>query len=236
MPRDGDLTALVGTTQRVKIIDLNEQRRRAVASIREVNREERKAKEAEFWTTIEKGKHYEGVVKSFMPYGAFVDLGGVDGMVHCSELSWKRVRHPSDVVSLGQTIDVYVKDFDPETHRISLGYKTEENNPWNIFIEKYSVGDTAHVKIVNLQPFGAFAEIVPGTDGLIHISQITTHMIANPSEVLTVGQEVDAKIIDIDTEKHKVSLSIKALLVDNANADEPKDAEASADEAPADAE
>ena len=233
VPRDGDLTALVGTTQRVKIIDLNEQRRRAVASIREVNREERKAKEAEFWTTIEKGKHYEGVVKSFMPYGAFVDLGGVDGMVHCSELSWKRVRHPSDVVTLGQTIDVYVKDFDPETHRISLGYKTEENNPWNIFIEKYSVGDTAHVKIVNLQPFGAFAEIVPGTDGLIHISQITTHMIANPSEVLTVGQEVDAKIIDIDTEKHKVSLSIKALLVDNANADEPKDAEASADEAPA---
>ena len=170
-----------------------------------------------------------------MPYGAFVDLGGVDGMVHCSELSWKRVRHPSDVVTLGQTIDVYVKDFDPETHRISLGYKTEENNPWNVFAEKYAIGDVARVKIVNLQSFGAFAEIVPGTDGLIHISQITTHKIANPGEVLAVGQEVDAKITDIDSEKHKVSLSIRALLEENAaKSDEPAAEEAPADEAPAD--
>ena len=121
MPRDGDLATLVGTTQRVKIIDLNEQRRRAVASIRAVIREERKAIEAQFWAEIEKGKRYEGIVKSFMPYGAFVDLGGVDGMVHTSELAWKRIKHPSDVVSLGQKIDVYVKDFDPDRRRISLG-------------------------------------------------------------------------------------------------------------------
>ncbi|NLB16850.1 MAG: 4-hydroxy-3-methylbut-2-enyl diphosphate reductase, partial [Clostridiales bacterium] len=173
IPRDGDLNTLIGTTQRVKIIDLNEQRRRAVASIRAVLREERKAVEAKFWAEIEKGKRYEGIVKSFMPYGAFVDLGGVDGMVHSSELSWKRIKHPSDVVSLGQKIDVYVKDFDPDRRRISLGYKTEESNPWNVFIEKYKKGDVAVVKIVNLMPFGAFAEVVPGTDGLIHISQIT---------------------------------------------------------------
>ncbi|NLZ37369.1 MAG: 4-hydroxy-3-methylbut-2-enyl diphosphate reductase [Clostridiales bacterium] len=228
VPRDGDLATLVGTTQRVKIIDLNEQRRRAVASIRAVIREERKAVEAEFWANIEKGKQYQGVVKSFMPYGAFVDLGGVDGMVHCSELSWKRIKHPSDIVSLGETIDVYVKDFDPDRRRISLGYKTEESNPWNIFIEKYKKGDLARVKIVNLMPFGAFAEVVPGTDGLIHISQITDHKIAHPGEVLSLGQEVDAIITDIEEDRQRISLSIRALLEsDGSGAPEAAQDEAS---------
>ncbi|MGM9624882.1 MAG: bifunctional 4-hydroxy-3-methylbut-2-enyl diphosphate reductase/30S ribosomal protein S1 [Eubacteriales bacterium] len=220
LPREADLKELVGTTQRVKIIDLNEQRKRAVASIREVLRAERKEKEAAVWASIEVGKEYDGVVKSFMPYGAFVDLGGVDGMVHTSELSWKRIRHPSEVVSIGDTIHVYVIGVDYDNKRISLGYKTEDMNPWKQFTDKYEVGDTASVKIVSMMPFGAFAEIVPGVDGLIHISQIADKRINNPADVLEKGQVVDAKIVGIDNENQKVSLSIRALLEDAAKEEE----------------
>ncbi|MBQ7982449.1 MAG: bifunctional 4-hydroxy-3-methylbut-2-enyl diphosphate reductase/30S ribosomal protein S1 [Clostridia bacterium] len=216
LPREADLKELQGTTQNVKIIDINEQRRRAVASIREVLRAERKEKEAAFWASMEAGKEFDGVVKSFMPYGAFVDLGGVDGMVHTSELAWGRIRHPSEVVAIGDTIHVYVKDFDAEAKRISLGYKTEDMNPWKIFTDKYQVGDVAPVKIVNMLPFGAFAEIIPGVDGLIHISQIADKRINNPADVLEKGQEVDAKIVGIDDENQKVSLSIRALLEEAA--------------------
>ena len=217
VPKDGDLLSIVGTTQRVKIFEIKQtDRKRAYASIRAVLREERKAKEEAFWNEIAEGKEYDGEVKSLTDFGAFVDLGGVDGMVHTSELSWKRVRHPSEVVSIGDKIHVYVKAFDREKGRISLGYKTDDMNPWNIFTTKYAVGDTAEVKIVSLMPFGAFAEIVPGCDGLIHISQITDHKIAKPDEVLEAGQVVAAKITNIDEENHKVSLSIRALLEDAA--------------------
>lgn len=214
IPRDGDLQSIVGTNQKVKIIEIKqgEGRKRAYASIRAVIREERKAKEEAFWAAIEEGKEYDGEVKSLTDYGAFVDLGGVDGMVHTSELSWKRLRHPSEVVSVGDKIHVYVKAFDREKGRISLGYKTDDMNPWNIFTSKYQEGDVAEVKIVSLMPFGAFAELVPGCDGLIHISQIADHKIAKPDEVLEVGQIVNAKITAIDMDNHKISLSIRALL------------------------
>ena len=220
LPKDADLSVLVGTTARAKIIEIDERRHRAVASVRAVLREERKAQEAAFWANIEEGKQYTGVVKSLTSYGAFVDLGGVDGMVHCTELSWKRIHHPSEVVSIGDTITVYVKSFDPETKRISLGYKTEETNPWNVFTSRYKVGDVAKVKIVSMMPFGAFAEIVPGADGLIHISQISDKKVAKPSDVLELGQVVDAKIVGIDEENHRISLSIRALLEDAEDADE----------------
>ena len=215
IPKEGDLNVLVGTTQRVKIIDTDEKRRRAVASIRVVAREERKEREAKFWEEIEEGKFYTGTVKSMTSYGAFVDLGGVDGMVHCTELSWKRIKNPAEVVSIGDTITVFVKSFDKEAKRISLGYKTEETNPWNIFLNKYQVGDVAEVKVVSLMTYGAFAEVVPGTDGLIHISQIADRKIDKPSDVLEVGQVVNAKIVSIDTDKHQIGLSIRALLEDN---------------------
>ena len=220
LPRGADLSTLKGTVQKVKIIEINEQRKRAVASIREVLKAERKEKEAAFWQTIEAGKQYEGVVKSFMPYGAFVDLGGVDGMVHLSELSWQRIKHPSEVLNIGDTVTVYVKDFDPEAKRISLGYKTEETDPWRLFESQYAEGDIVSVKILNMMPFGAFAEIIPGADGLIHISQIADHRIANPAEVLTKGQIVDAKIIGIDFEHKKISLSIRAAAEDAREAEE----------------
>ena len=133
-------------------------------------------------------------------------------MVHTTELSWLRISSPKDVVSIGDTLEVFVKDFDREKNRISLGYKTEDTNPWKIFTDKYSIGDVAPVTIVSMMPFGAFAQIVPGVDGLIHITQIANRRIAAPAEVLTLGQVVDAKIVDIDTENHKVSLSIRALI------------------------
>ena len=224
IPKEGDLNVLMGTEQRVRIIEINEQRRRAVASIRVVAREERRQREELFWNDIEKDKKYDGVIKSMTSYGAFVDLGGVDGMVHSSELSWRRIKHPSEIVNIGDKITVFVKDFDREARRISLGYKTEESDPWNIFLNKYNIGDTAAVKIVSMTPFGAFAEVVPGTDGLIHISQIADRKINQPSDVLSIGQVVDAKVIDIDTEKKKISLSVRAL-IEESQAEE--DAEAS---------
>lgn len=228
VPKDGDLASLLGTVQKVKIIEIKSDRKRAYASIRAVLREERKAKEEAFWNEIEEGREYDGEVKSLTSFGAFVDLGGVDGMVHTSELSWRRIRHPSEVVSVGDKVHVYVKSFDREKGRISLGYKTDEMNPWTIFTTKYAEGDVAEVKIVSLMPFGAFAEIVPGCDGLIHISQIADHKIAKPEEVLEIGQVVNAKITAIDEENHKVSLSIRALLEeaeDEAEAAEEADAE-----------
>ncbi len=212
VPKGGDLTTLVGTTQRVKIVDINDQRHKAYASIRAVLNDERKAREEAFWATCEEGKHYQGTVKNLATYGAFVDLGGVDGMVHNSELSWKHIKHPSQVVKVGDVVDVWVKSFDKETGKISLGYKTDDMNSWFVFKNKYAVGDVATVKIVSFTPFGAFAEIVPGTDGLIHISQISKTKIAQPSDVLEIGQEVEVKIIDINEEKEKVSLSIRALI------------------------
>ena len=238
IPKDGDLSSIVGTDQKVKIIEIKPERRRAYASIRAVQREERKKREEEFWNNIQEGMEFDGEIKSLTDFGAFVDLGGVDGMVHTTELSWRRIRRPSDVVSVGQKIHVYVKGFDRERGRISLGYKTEEMNPWYIFTNKYHEGDVAEVKIVSLMPFGAFAEIVPGCDGLIHISQIADHKIAKPDDVLAVGDIVNARITAIDYDNKKVSLSIRSLLEEAANAaddEEYYDDEPAADE-PADEE
>ena len=217
VPKDGDLTALVGTEVKFRVLEIKPGKK-AVGSIRSVLRDEKVAKQAEFWATMEEGKVFTGVVKSMTTYGAFVDLGGVDGMVHATELSWKHIKSPAEVVAVGDVITVFVKSFDAEKKRISLGYKTEATNPWNIFTSQYAIGDVATVKIVNLMPFGAFAEIVDGVDGLIHISQIAQTRIAKPADVLEVGQTVDARILDIDYDKKKVSLSIRALL-DEAQAE-----------------
>lgn len=235
VPKDGDMNVLKGKTVKFKIIEVKDNGKKAIGSIRMVAREERRAKEAEFWANIEEGKFYTGKVKSLTSYGAFVDLGsGVDGMVHMSELSWKHIKNPAEVVSVGDEITVYVKSFDPEKKRISLGYKDEASNPWNIFKAQYAIGDVASVKIVSMMPFGAFAEIVDGVDGLIHISQIAQTRIAKPADVLEIGQVVDAKIIDIDDEKQKVSLSIRALLDEAQAAMEAAPAEEVYEEAPAD--
>ena len=210
--KGGDLGELLKKNVQLRITEVNRARRRVVGSIRSVASEQRKAAQEKIWSEIEVGKQYHGTVKSLTSYGAFVDIGGVDGMVHVSELSWNRIKNPAEVVKVGDEIDVYVIALDPEKKKISLGYKTEATNPWTIFNNEHKVGDVVTVKIVKLMTFGAFAEIIPGVDGLIHISQIADRRIGKPEDVLSEGQEVDAKIIDIDQEHKRISLSIRALL------------------------
>jgi len=211
LPREAAMSELLKKTVRLKITEVNKARKRVVGSIRRVAQAERRERTEAIWNEIEVGKKYHGVVKSLTSYGAFVDIGGIDGMVHVSELSWGRIHQPSEVVSVGDEIDVYVINFDKEKRKISLGYKDPEGNPWTQFTNRYAVGDVASVTIVKLMPFGAFAEVLPGVDGLIHISQIANRRIGKPEDVLTVGDVVDAKITAIDEEKHKISLSIRAL-------------------------
>ena len=210
--KGGDMAGQVGKTVQLKITEVNRARRRVIGSIRAVNSEERKANREKIWAEIEEGKKYMGTVKSLTSYGAFVDIGGVDGMVHVSELSWNRIKTPDEVVKVGDEIEVFVISFDAEKKKISLGYKTAEMNPWNQFMTNYSVGDVVDAKIVKLMTFGAFAEILPGVDGLIHISQIADKRIGKPEDVLAEGQEVQVKITDVDAENKRISLSIRALL------------------------
>ena len=212
LPREADLSELVKKTVKFRIIDVDKQKKRAVGSIRSVAREERKAALEAFWNNIEEGQEITGTVKSLTSYGAFVDLGGVDGMIHISELSWKRIKHPSEIVKEGDTVQVYVKALDKENKRISLGYKRAEDNPWEILKKSYPVGSVCEAKVVGLTTFGAFANVIDGIDGLIHISQIADRRIESPKEVLHVGDVVNVKITDIDFDKKRVSLSIRALL------------------------
>ena len=222
LPRETPMSQLLKQHVRLRITEVNRARRRVVGSIRAVEAEERAAKAAEVWANIEENKRYTGTVKSLTSYGAFVDIGGVDGMVHISELSWSRIKHPSEVVSVGDTVEVYVISLDKEKKKISLGMKDRSQNPWEVFTGKYQPGDVANVRVVKLMTFGAFAEVVPGVDGLIHISQIADHRIDKPGDVLSEGQMVDVKIIDIDYDNKKVSLSIRALL---EGGDEPAESE-----------
>ena len=207
-----DLNELLKKQIRFKIIEIKEQRRRAVGSVKAVLKEEKEKLAEAFWNDVEVGKKYTGEVKSLTSFGAFVDLGGVDGLIHITELSWSKIKHPSEVVNVGDMVEVYVKDFDREAKKISLGYKKTEDNPWVKFEKEFAVDQVVNVKIVSLTQFGAFAEIIPGVDGLIHISQISHERVNKVADVLQVGDKVDAKITEIDLDKKRISLSIKALL------------------------
>ena len=229
--KGGDMAAMVGQNVQLKITEVNRARRRVIGSIRAVTSEARKAAQEKLWGEIEVGAKYHGTVKSLTSYGAFVDIGGVDGMVHVSELSWNRIKTPAEVVSVGDEIDVYVIAFDPEKRKISLGYKTAEMNPWNQFMTNYNVEDVVDAKIVKLMTFGAFAEIIPGVDGLIHISQIANKRIGKPEDVLAEGQQVQVKITDIDAENKRISLSIRALLEPEMEEEEAEEIEEAAEAA-----
>jgi len=209
--KGGDLNVLLGTTQKVRLIEFDPVKKKALGSIKVILNEEKKAQEEAVWATLEVGQHFMGTVKNLAPYGAFVDIGGVDGMVHNTELSWKKIKHPSQVVKVGQVIDVFVKELDTENKRISLGYKTQEMDSWFQFTQKYAEGDIVPAKIVSIMPFGAFAEVYPDVDGLIHISRISTERISSPADVLSVGQVVDVKITEIDDTNRKLALSIRAI-------------------------
>lgn len=225
VPRNQDLSVLKDTTVKFKIIDINPSRRRAVGSIKVVTDAERKEKQEALWATLKEGDKVKGTVKSLTSYGAFVDLGGIDGMIHISELSWSRIKHPSEVVNVGDVVEVTIKSLDEETKKISLGFKNIEDNPWEILKRDYPVGSVVDAKIVSFATFGAFANILPTVDGLIHISQISWDRIKTPQDVLKVGDVVKAKIIDIDFDKKRVSLSMKELL------DKPESAEEATPEA-----
>lgn len=209
--RNVDLKEYVGRNITVRFLEVNKDRRKVIASERVIAREERSARQAEAWAKIKEGAELQGTVKQIEKFGAFIDLGGVDGLVHVSELSWGRIKSPADVLSVGQVVNVYVLSVDEEKKKISLGYRRAEDNPWNNIEAKYKVGDVVEVKIERIVPFGAFAQIELGLEGLIHISQISHKRIGNPSEVLKVGQYVNAKIMEIDTEKKKIELSMKEL-------------------------
>lgn len=211
LPKDTPMTELLKKKVRLKITEVNRGRRRVVGSIRAVQQRERRERAEAIWNGIEVGKVYKGTVKSLTSYGAFVDIGGIDGMVHVSELSWNRIKNPAEVVSVGDELEVYVISFDRDAKRISLGYKKAEDNPWLKFVNTYNVGDVAQVKVVKLMPFGAFAEVMPGVDGLIHISQLANRRVGKPDEVVNPGDVVDVKITAIDNDKQKISLSIRAL-------------------------
>ena len=233
--KGGDLSALIGTVQKVKLLEFDTAKKKALGSIKVILNEEKKAAEDAIWATLEVDKHYMGTVKNLTSYGAFVDIGGVDGMIHNSELSWKRIKHPSQVVSVGQVIDVFIKELDTEKRRISLGYKTQENDTWFQFTQKFNVGDIVPAKIVSIMPFGAFAEVYEDVDGLIHISRISTERINSPADVLKVGDVVDVKITEIDDENRKLALSIRAIKeeAERAAAAEARAAEKAAAEAAA---
>jgi len=211
IPKGGSLSDLLKQKVSLYISEVNRARRRVVGNIRAAQFEDRKNRAEAVWTEITEGKRYKGIVKSLTSYGAFVDIGGVDGMVHVSELSWQRVKTPADMLKVGDEIEVFVISFDKEKRKISLGHKDPNQNPWMKFIETYSPGDVINVKVVKLATFGAFCEIMPGVDGLVHISQLSEQRVNKPGDVLSEGQAVDVKILEIDHEHKKVSLSVRAL-------------------------
>ncbi|NLK70665.1 MAG: bifunctional 4-hydroxy-3-methylbut-2-enyl diphosphate reductase/30S ribosomal protein S1 [Clostridiales bacterium] len=216
--KNSKLETLLKKKVEFTIIEVNEQRRRAVGSISAVLRAKREEAKSKFWETAEVGKVYKGEVKSITNYGVFVDLGGVDGMIHISELSWGRIKHPTDVVQLGDVVEVFIKELDKDTNRVSLGYKKIEDNPWEKFKAQFNVGDVIKATIVSITPFGAFAQIIEGVDGLIHISQIANRRVDNINEILSIGQEVDVKILEIDMDKKRISISMRALLEEESEA------------------
>lgn len=227
--RDDKLEELVNKEVQFKVIEVNEQRGRAVGSIKEVAKAQKNEAQAKFWESVNVGDTFKGQVKSVTDFGVFVDLGGIDGMVHRTELSWTRIKHPSDVCKVGDVLEVYIKDLDKEKNRISLGYRKAEDNPWEVFKAKYNVDDVVKATVVSITPFGAFAQIIPGIDGLIHISQIANQRVDKVADLLSVGQEVEAKITEIDAENQRISISMRALLPE----EEVVETAETAEEAPA---
>ena len=226
-PRNSDLSELVKKNVKFQVINVEEKpRRRVIGSIKVVADAEKKAASDAFWAQAEVGQVYTGTVTALTNYGAFVDLGGVEGMIHISQLSWTRIKHPSEVVNVGDTVEVTILELlteDEKKKKISLGFRKAEDNPWEIFKRTYSVGDVVDLKITGFATYGAFAVMNDGTKGLIYISQIADHRIDTPQSVLSVGQEVKAKISEIDLERNRVNFSIRALLEEEAA---KKDAEA----------
>lgn len=212
IPRGEDASKLQGQTVKFRITEYDAKTNKIIGSIKNVLDEVKKAKQEEFWNNIEIGKKYEGTVASISSYGAFIDLDGVvQGLLHVSEISWDRNAKVNEILKQGQKIEVTIKEVDRENRRIKLSYGEKGQNPWNNIDEKYHINDVIKVKVVKIMPFGAFVELEPGIEGLVHISQIAERKLAKPEEELKLGQHVNAKIIDLNKENEKIELSIKEL-------------------------
>ena len=216
-----DLNQFVGKNLLVKVIDFDREKKRIILSRKEIEKAELEKKVNEVWNTLEKGKLVEGEVKRLTNFGAFVDIGGIDGLIHISELSWRKIKHPSEIVKEGQKVKVYILDFDKDKNKISLSLKDTMPDPWETLLNNYKVGDIVEGNIVNLLDFGAFVRLNIGVDGLVHISQISNEHINRPSDVLKIGDSVKVKIIDINEKEKKLGLSIKDANEKN-NLDEEK--------------
>ncbi len=228
--RNDSMEDLLKKKVQFQLLEVTPSRRRAVGSITKASRRERAAAEKKFWSEVEVGKIYTGTVRSLTKYGAFVDIGGVDGLVHITELSWQRISDPSEVVTVGDVIEVYVKKLDEEKKKVSLGYRKQEDNPWEIMRVKYPVGTVIESKVVGTPAFGAFVNILPGIDGLVHISQLSNQRVNVPTDVVNVGDTVKAVITEVDFERKRVSLSIRQLLeAENEETVEEAPAEESAE-------
>jgi len=215
-----DLNPYKGKTLIAKIIDFDRSRRRIILSRKEVEREELNNKRKELWESLEVDQIREGVVQRLTDFGAFVDLGGVDGLIHISDLSWNRIKHPSEVVTEGQRVNVKVLSFDKEKNRISLGLKQTVEEPWVAFSKNVSIGDIVEGIVVNLLDFGAFVRLKEGVDGLLHVSQISKEHVNKPSDVLNIGDKIKVKVIDINGEDKKISLSLKDAIEAEENENE----------------
>ena len=228
--RDYDLNQMLRQQVEFKILEVSEGKQRAVGSIRAVAKEQRAAAQSAFFENTKVGDTINGEVKSITDYGVFVDLGGVDGLVRRADLSWNRFKHPSEIVSVGDKIDVTIKDIDPETKKVALTYKKDSENPWELFKANYEVGQVINATIVSITSFGAFAQIINGVDGLIHISQIANKRVDNVADILKVGDEVEGKITEIDPEKKRISLSMRELLPEEDDAVEEADEDSDSEE------
>jgi len=206
-----DLNEFLKRNITLRIVEFNEKKRKLVGSARVIIEEEKTALASNTWNSIEVGKVFKGSVKSLTDFGAFVDIGGVDGLIHISELSWTRVKHPSEVLKVGDNVEVTVIEFDKNKKKVSLGYRKIEDNPWYKAEEKYKVGDIVNVTVLRFASFGAFVELEKGVDGLVHISQISSKHLAKVEDALEIGMKVDAKIVEVDIENKKISLSIKEV-------------------------
>src|ERR687887_400570 len=206
-----DLDEFLGQELKTKVIELNRSRNNVVLSRRAVLEEERKEQRQQILDKLQPGDVVEGQISNIVDFGAFVDLDGMDGLIHISELSWSHVNHPSEVLEIGQTVKVKVLDIDRERQRISLGLKQTQSDPWQQVLESYSEGDVVQGRVTKVVTFGAFVEILPGVEGLVHISELAQHHVENPREVVAQGDVVNVKIIEVDAERRRLSLSLKRV-------------------------
>ncbi len=206
-----DLDEFLGQELRAKVIELNRSRNNVVLSRRAVLEDERKEQRQQILDRLQPGDVVEGQISNIVDFGAFVDLDGMDGLIHISELSWSHVNHPSEVLEIGQTVEVKVLDIDRERQRISLGLKQTQSDPWQQVLDQYNEGDVVEGKVTKVVTFGAFVEIMPGVEGLVHISELAQHHVENPREVVSQGDQVQAKIIEVDAERRRLSLSLKRV-------------------------